>query len=114
MYLPPNDSEFRAFCDKRHLKSIRRSKFKEILITRLLPQLPKNSLVQVEMLDSKHNANIQIADWIAGAISWHLEKKPLGKACFDILRHNILKEGKELFKGSWQDNHKNKEPNQFD
>jgi len=101
MFLPINDLEFRVFCDERHLKGIKRSKFKEIIVSNLLPQLPKGAIVQIEMLDSKKNANIQIADWVAGALAWCLEKKALGEECGQILKNNILNEGKELFKNYW-------------
>ncbi|MCL5011224.1 MAG: DUF3800 domain-containing protein [Patescibacteria group bacterium] len=102
MYLPVTDLEFRVFCDERHLKGIKRSEFKKLLIARLLPQLPHNSIIQIEMVSSAQNANIQIADWIAGALAWSLEGKPLGKDCCAILQNNILKEGKELFKNYWE------------
>lgn len=102
MYLPVADSEFRVFCDERHLKGIKRSEFKKLLIARLLPQLPKNSVIQIEMVNSAQNTNIQIADWIVGALKWYLENKPLGKDCYTILKNNILKEGKELFKNYWE------------
>lgn len=101
MYLPIGDKEFRVFCDQRHLKGLRRGQFKEMLRTRLLPQLPQGALVQIEMIDSATNANIQIADWISGALAWYLEKKQLGKECFQMLGNNVLKEGKELFKDYW-------------
>ena len=101
MYLPINDLEFRVFCDERHLKGIKRSKFKEIIVSNLLPQLPKGAIIQIEMLDSKKNANIQIADWIVGALAWWLEKKTLGEECGQILKNNILNDGKELFKDYW-------------
>lgn len=98
MYLPTAEREFRVFCDQRHLKGITRSRFKEILKARLLPQLPTKSIVQIEMIDSTSNANIQIADWVSGALAWHLEGKETGKECFKILKNNLLKvEGKELF-----------------
>lgn len=111
MYLPVTDKEFRVFCDKRHLKGIKRSEFKKILIARLLPQLSRDSVVQVEMVDSASNVNIQIADWISGALAWYLEEKRLGKECFQILKNNLLGESKELFKNYWENKHKNKNPN---
>jgi len=43
--------------------------------------------------------NIQIADWIAGALARYLEKGRLGEKCFKILKENIIGEGKELFNG---------------
>lgn len=100
MYLPVNDKEFRVFCDERHLKGIKRSQFKKMLKARMLPQLPQGSIVQIEMIDSKKNTNIQIADWIVGALAKHYERKELGEKCFQAIRHNIIGTGKELFTGS--------------
>lgn len=110
-YLPITDLEFRVFCDQRHLKGIKRSEFKRILRTRLLPKVPKNSIIQIEMIDSKKNSNIQIADWIAGALSSYLEDRGIGKQCYQILENNILKNGNyELFKNHWDDIKINKKP----
>jgi len=108
MYLPITDLGFRLFCDERHLKGIKRSEFKEILKARLLPQLPKNSIIQIEMINSIINANIQIADWISGALAWYLDKKEIGDKCYQILKNNILKNGsKELFKDHWENKYTN-------
>jgi len=99
MYLPTSDCDFYVYCDERHLKRMKKSEFKNILRARLIPQLPQNCLCYIEMLRSCDNSNIQIADWIVGALSRYLENKPLGNECFQILRNNIIKEeGKELFK----------------
>lgn len=98
MYLPTTDKEFRVFCDQRHLKGIKRSNFKNILKAHLLPLLPTGSIVEIEMIDSKKDANIQVADWISGAIGQHLENKKLGKKCYQSIKNNLLGEGKELFK----------------
>ena len=100
-YLPLSDLEFRIFCDKRHLKGIKQSEFRDRISIHFRPLLPKNAIIQVEMIDSTTNANIQIADWIAGSIAWYLEKKPLGKECFQLLKNNILGDGLELFKDQW-------------
>ncbi|MDD5098719.1 MAG: DUF3800 domain-containing protein [Candidatus Pacebacteria bacterium] len=98
MYLPCVDKEFRVFCDQRHLKGIKRSEFKNILTARLLPKLPRGIIFQIEMIDSIANKNIQIADWICGAIASCLENKKLGKEFYQIIVNNILGEGRELFK----------------
>lgn len=99
MYLPLKDPEFRAFCDERHLKGFKRSEFKNILKARLLPQLPAGTSIQIEMLSSTTEANIQIADWITGALARYLEQKELGQEYYEILKNNLLRpEGKELFK----------------
>jgi len=107
-YLPSDDMEFRVFCDQRHLKGIKRSEFKRILKSHILPQLPANALVEVEMIDSTSNINIQIADWIVGAFAWDLEHKPLGTELKQILKNNILRDGEELFKTSWEEKNKQK------
>lgn len=101
MYLPIADKEFRVFCDERHLKGITRAQFKTILKSHLLPLLPKDTLIQIEMADSEKNPNIQIADWLAGALAGYLENKKLGAEFLQILKNNIIGEGKELFKDYW-------------
>lgn len=111
MYLPSEDKEFRVFCDQRHLKGIKRSDFKKILINRLLPQLPQKTIIQIEMIDSAKNANIQIADWVSGALAWFLEDKKMGDEFYQILKNNLLGEGKELFKNFWESKYKNKNLN---
>jgi len=111
MYLPISDRELRLFCDERHLKGIKRSEFKKFLEARLYSQLPSGTAIQIEMLNSINSPNIQIADWISGVIAWYLEKKRLGEECFQILKNNLLGEGKELFKGYWENKYKNKNPN---
>ncbi len=95
-YLPTTDKEFRIFCDRRRLKGMSSNEFKEILKARLLPNLPKSIALQIEMVDSTSMANIQISDWIAGALARYLEKGHLGEECYHILKDNII-EGKELF-----------------
>ena len=98
MYLPINEKELKIFCDRRHLKGLKESDFKSILKARLLPQLPSNTIIEIRMIDSSTSTNIQIADWIAGALFKYLEKRDHGKEYFSILKNNILGEGKELFK----------------
>ncbi|MBI2436377.1 MAG: DUF3800 domain-containing protein [Candidatus Magasanikbacteria bacterium] len=100
LYLPIQDQVCRIFCDKRHLKGITHTQFFNILQLQILPELPANTLVQIEMIDSMSNANIQIADWIAGAIASYIENKPLGKDYYHILKSNLLCPGKELFPDS--------------
>jgi hypothetical protein len=109
MYLPTTDAEFRVFCDERNLKGIKRADFKNMIKSRLLPQLPKGAVVQIEMVDSKKNSNIQIADWISGSLAWYLEDKRMGKECFQILKNNLLlQDGKELFNDYWINKFNNK------
>lgn len=113
LYTPTSDPEFRVFCDQRHLKGIKRSEFKELISARLLPLLPKGAIIQIEMIDSTTDANIQIADWISGSLARYHEKKELGSECFDILGNNIIS-CDELFKEHWETKFKNKKPNRKD
>jgi hypothetical protein len=98
-YLPITDKELRVFCDRRKLSGVSEMEFKEILKARLLPGLPKKVILQIEMVDSTAVVNIQIADWIAGALARYLEKGKLGEECFKILKENIIGGGRELFNG---------------
>ena len=108
MYFPINDIDLMISCDQRHLKRIKRKDFKSMVKARLSPSLSPKANIQIEMIDSTSSANIQIADWIAGAISWYLEKKDLGEECYQILQNNLLsKEEKELFKNHWEEKLKN-------
>ena len=100
MYLPILEKEFRVFCDKRHLKGLKHKDFFNFLKTRLLPNLPSKVILQIEMLDSTSNTNIQIADWIVGAIAYYFENKSLGNEYHEILKNNIINK-KELFKDNW-------------
>lgn len=112
-YMPINDRELRVFCDQRKLLGITNNKFKKILTERTLPKVPSGSIIQIEMVDSTSSHNIQIADWITGALARYLENKNLGTLCFEMLKNNIIKEGKELF-GSYWDDDENKNPNRND
>ncbi len=97
-WLPIQDREFRVFCDRRRLSGMSETEFKEVLKARLLPILPKDVAIQIEMVDSAAATNIQIADWIAGALARYLEKSPLGEECYQTFKSNIIGGGgKELF-----------------
>lgn len=113
MYLPSNDIIFHVFCDQRRLKGVSKKQFVEKITTHLSPNLPRGSRIKIEMVDSKDYPNIQIADWIVGGMAAHLNKKPLGKDFFGLLRNNIIGEGKEMFKDYWESKF-NKKPNQLD
>ena len=101
MYLPITDGELRAYCDERHLKGLGRREFQNTLQAHLIPFLSPGGLVQVDMAASHDNPNIQIADWIAGALSRHHNGRHLGERSYNTLRNSILGEGKELFKDTW-------------
>lgn len=98
-YLPTVDPELRVFCDQRSLKGIRREEFKEQLRLHFLPLMPPGSLILIEMVDSTTSANIQIADWIAGAMAAYLNGKEGGEGYYDILKDNIISQT-ELFRES--------------
>lgn len=97
MYLPINEKEFRLFCDRRNLKGITQSEFKDTLRKNLTKAMPKDSIIQIETVDSTTSENIQIADWIAGALASYHNKKPNGEEYYTILRNNLIGDGKELF-----------------
>jgi len=105
-YLPNSDKDFRVFCDNRNLKSLKKSEFKNIVLSKLLPNATPNSILQIEMLDSTTNANIQIADWICGALGRYYNKGKLGQEFFDIFKNNFLSDGIELFRDYWAKNQK--------
>jgi len=96
-YLPTNEKEIHIFCDRRSLKGMTKSQFESSIRGRLLPLCSSNTTVQVEMIDSTSNANIQIADWISGALARHLENGVLGEDCYKILKNNFLDAGTEFF-----------------
>jgi hypothetical protein len=98
MYLPTEERNLHVICDQRKLKGFTQMQFKNALRSRLLPKLPSNATIEIEMVDSVANVNIQIVDRIVGALGRYHEKKPLGEECFAILKNNLLDSGKELFR----------------
>lgn len=97
-YLPTDEKEIHIFCDKRSLRGMTRQDFESDIIAKLLPYCQPDALIQIEMIDSSSSANIQIADWISGALARYLERSRLGDECYKILKNNFLSEGKEFFK----------------
>lgn len=100
LLIPTTDLEFRVFRDERHLQKITQAKFNEIIKLNLIPGLPAKSLFQIEAIDSATNPNIQIADWICGAIFKYYNKRNEGERLFLTLKNNIIN-SKELFKDYW-------------
>jgi hypothetical protein len=74
-----------------------------------VPNLPKEAIIQIETVDSATQPNIQIADWICGALFRFYNKKADGKEYFKILKNSIIAE-KELFPKYWEERFKNKKP----
>ena len=97
-YLPTDEREVHIFCDQRNLKGVTKKDFKETIIATLLPLCSPGTMIQIEMIDSTSNANIQIADWISGALARYLEKGNFGEEYYKIFKNNFLGEGKEFFK----------------
>jgi hypothetical protein len=96
-YLPTDEKEIHIFCDRRSLKGMTKKEFELSIRSHLLPLCPSNAIVQVEMIDSTSNANIQISDWIAGAMSYYLEQKKWGEDYYKIFKNNLLDRGIEFF-----------------
>lgn len=103
LYLPIPETEFRVFRDQRILKGVVLKDFNEQLITQLLPQLPAKTIIQIQAMDSTSSAQIQVADWICGALARYHEDKPQGKEFYNILKNNIIKD-QELFSDYWTKN----------
>lgn len=96
-YLPTDEKEIYIFCDQRSLKDMSKSEFESYIAGRLLPFCTTGTIIRVQMIDSNSNVNIQIADWISGAISRYLESGKNGDEYFKILKNNFLEKGKEFF-----------------
>lgn len=96
-YVPTNEKEIHIFCDRLSLKGMTKKKFESTISGCLLPLCAPDTVVQVEMIDSTTNANMQIVDWISGALAHYLEKRPLGNDYYKILKNNLLDEGIEFF-----------------
>lgn len=97
-YLPVSDKDVQIFCDARHLRGMKKAEFIELLRTRLFPVASAGTSITVRQVDSTTDKNIQIVDWIAGALAAKLNRKPYGKEYEEILRGNIIGEPIELFK----------------
>lgn len=76
-------------------------------ITTLLscyPPFENNLFVQVTVENSMAETNIQIADWIVGAIARYLNSKILGAESFKIIQDILAEPGVELFKNKTPNN----------
>ncbi|MFA4844982.1 MAG: DUF3800 domain-containing protein [Patescibacteria group bacterium] len=95
-YFPTDDKQIYIFCDRRSLKGMTKKEFESAVLTHLIPLCTPDTLIQVDMVDSTTNPNIQIADWISGAFSHYLEKKPGGDEYHKALKNSIIG-AKEFF-----------------
>lgn len=107
LLLPTSELEFRVFRDERQLKKLPQKEFNQTLKFNFLPGLPARSVVEVKSLDSTISPNIQIADWICGALFRHHNKMKNGDQYFSILKNSIVN-SKELFDGYWEKLYRNK------
>ena len=101
LLFPTTDLEFRIFRDKRHLRRLTEKKFNEILKLDLLPKLSPKTLVQIEAVDSAGSPNIQIADWICGAVFRYYNKRRNGDRFYATIKNSIVAPD-ELFKDYWE------------
>ncbi|MEI6553145.1 MAG: DUF3800 domain-containing protein [bacterium] len=97
MYLPTDEKEIYIFCDQRSLKDMTKGEFESHITGKLLPLCSAETMIQVHMIDSTSNTNVQIADWISGAIFRYLEEGNGGEEYFKILKNNFLNKGREFF-----------------
>lgn len=95
-YLPTDEKEVHVYCDRRSLKGITKRQFETAITSHLLPLCSTNTRIEVEMIDSTTNPNIQIADWICGAYMHYLEKRTGGDEFYKALKNSIL-ETREFF-----------------
>lgn len=107
MLFPTADPEFRIFLDRRNLKRISQTEFRELLRLNLLLKLPAKAFLQIETVDSTTNPNIQIADWICGSLYRYYTNRKNRKKFYDILFNSIIA-SEELFKDYWENFSQNK------
>lgn len=100
LLLPATDLEFRVFRDKRHLRRLTQEKFNEMIKLDLTPKLSAKSLFQIGAVDSATSPNIQIADWICGALFRYYNGLKSGERFFITLKNSIIA-SEELFKDYW-------------
>lgn len=66
--------EVYLFLDSRNLKGLTRREFDMDLRKRLLPQLRKGARLEIQHIDSTTNVNIQVADFLCGAVFQKYER----------------------------------------
>lgn len=100
LYVPITELEWIVIRDKRTLKGMSPKEFHERLKLILLPKLPPKMLFHAQAVDSTTSAQVQVADWICGALGRYYEKKAAGEQFYTYLKNNIVEE-KELFSEYW-------------
>lgn len=100
LYMPVTEGSFIVIRDQKSLKAMDIVKFNEIIKTGLLPKLPAKVLFHIQAIDSTASSEIQVADWVCGALAAYHERKPSGEEFYGILKGNVI-QGKELFSDYW-------------
>lgn len=100
LYLPATEPEFSVVRDQKTLERMSVQRFHETLKTSLLPKLPPKTLLNIQAVDSTTSPQVQVADWICGALARYHEDKPLGEKLYAALKRNIV-EKRELFSDYW-------------
>lgn len=100
LYIPLTEPQFIVIRDKRTLKGMSPTEFHERLKISLLPNLPPKTLFHIQAVDSTSSPQVQIADWVCGALGRYYEGKENGVEFYNFLKNNIVKE-KELFSDYW-------------
>jgi len=106
LIFPSAEAQIIVNLDHRSLKKVSQKEFKETLRLHTLLQLPKKAIVYVNTVDSTTDPNIQIADWICGALYRYHTKRKFGKEFYKIL-HGSITASEELFKDYWKEFNKN-------
>lgn len=109
LLLPAADLEFRVSRDNRQLKKVSQAKFNEIIKLDLLPELSAKTIIQISSIDSVTDSNIQIADWVCGALFHYYNKRNNGKSYISLLKNSVIA-SEELFKDYWNNFSQNKKP----
>lgn len=100
LYLPLTEKECIVIRDNRTLKRMSTQQFHETLKASLLPKLPPKTLFATHAVDSTTSPQVQVADWISGALARYHEKKTIGDKLYAVLKKNIV-EKRELFSNYW-------------
>jgi len=100
LYLPLTEPQFIVIRDQRTLKGMSPTEFHERLKLSLLPKLPPKTMFNTQAVDSTSSPQVQVADWVCGALGRFYEGKEAGDQFYNFLKNNIVKE-KELFSDYW-------------
>lgn len=85
-FLVNKNEEIKIFCDHRHIKGYTKKQYKEKLVKQINSLIQSTLKIDIDFVDSKNNTNVQIADWIVGAIAHALNKKTNCDEYQDLLK----------------------------